>query len=80
MATAKNRELITVTKQAHKHLRDVVNRLKKNGIPANGTLLASQQILSIPLPELVEEKPTKRRARKAALPVSTQAAVSVPAA
>lgn len=62
MPLADNRELIPVSTQAHQHLKAVVAAMKKNGIPANGTMLASQVILAIPLPAPVVEK--KRKARK----------------
>ena len=50
MPTAKNRELISVSTQAHRHLKAVVKAFKAKGVPINGTLLASEHILAIPLP------------------------------
>lgn len=64
MPLAKNRELIPVSTQAHKHLKALVAVMQNNGIPTNGTLLASQLILAIPMPE-PKAKESKRRTRKA---------------
>jgi len=63
MPLAKERELIAVSSQAHRHLKDVVKAMKRNGIPTSGTSLASELILSIPIPKATIEQP-KRRARK----------------
>lgn len=67
MPLAKERELIPVSSQAHKHLRNLVAAMKRNGIPTNGTVIVSQAIMSIPIPAApAEEKPRRARARKAA--------------
>lgn len=76
MATAKDREFLTVSSEAHAHLKAVVERYKKNGVPMNGTLLASQIILSIPMPEITA-KESKRRTSKAA---TVPPVVAMPAA
>ena len=73
MPLAKNRELITVTDQAHEHLRKVVSVMKKNGLPVNGSMLASQAILAIPLPQVRIPAEKKRKARKVAETVAAPA-------
>lgn len=75
METKKYRELIPVSSQAHLHLKAVVAAMKANGLPTSGTLIASEVILSIPIPQPkpVEIKKTvkkpveKKRHRKAAV-------------
>lgn len=74
MATAKDREFLTVSTEAHAHLKAVVDAYKKNGVPMNGTMLASQVILSLPMPEKAKE-PIKRRTR-----IATKTTVAIPAA
>jgi hypothetical protein len=63
MPQAKNRELIAVSSQAHEHLKNVVAYLEKKGIPTSGTKIASEAILSIPIPQpqAVGKKPRARR-------------------
>ncbi len=65
MPTAEGRELIPVSSQAHKHLKTVVAAMKEQGIPTNGTLIASELILSIPIPQPTPAVEVKRRTRKA---------------
>lgn len=72
MPLAKNREQITVSTKAHAHLRSVVDAMRKNGIPTSGTLLASEVILAIPIPQATTVKPL-RKARKASAPVTASA-------
>lgn len=74
MPLSKNRELISCTRPAHKHLKAVVAALKKSGIPTNGTMIVSEAILSIPLPEpakaagVPSEKKRKAQPSTAAVP------------
>ncbi|MDX9690775.1 MAG: hypothetical protein RBT70_10030 [Alphaproteobacteria bacterium] len=46
--------------------------MRKNGIPTSGTLLASEVILAIPIPQATTVKPL-RKARKASAPVTASA-------
>ena len=56
MPQAKNRELIAVSSQAHEHLMRIVAAMKGNGFPTSGTMIASELILSMPIPQPVVEK------------------------
>ena len=73
MPLAKNRELIPVSGEAHAHLKNVVDAMKRKGIPATGTMLASQVILAIPIPEVPQPQPKRRKAQPST-PVRTSAA------
>lgn len=63
MPLASNRELIQISKQAYQHLKKVVGTKKASGVPVSGTMLASEAILNIPLPQPEIKKP--KRAAKA---------------
>lgn len=65
MPLAKNREQITVSGEAHAHLKAVVRALRRQGIPTNGTMLASQSILAMPIPDGTSSsaKVTPRKAK-----------------
>jgi hypothetical protein len=68
MPLSEDRELIQITKHAYKHLKAVVAAKKNSGVPRTGTSLASEAILSIPLPPIpqpTEASASKKRARKA---------------
>jgi hypothetical protein len=71
MTTSADRKFLTVSTQAHRHLGKVVKAMIRNGYRANGTMVASQIILSIPIPEPTNPTPAKRRASK---PVITSTA------
>jgi len=51
MATAKDRELIPISTQAHEHLRRIVYALKAQGLRSTMTGFASALILSQPVPD-----------------------------
>ena len=68
MPLAKNREQITVSGEAHAHLKALVVATKRKGLPTSGTALASAAILAIPIPEAPATEQPKRRARKAHQP------------
>lgn len=67
MPLAKERELIPVSSQAHKHLRAVVEAMKANGLPTNGTMLVSEMILRLSVPQQTPTPtPTSKPKRKPA--------------
>lgn len=68
MALADNRELIQISTQAYNHLKAVVAANKKSGLPTSGTLLASQAILSIPIPPPQQPTPTTKPVEKKSRP------------
>lgn len=65
MPLAKNRELIAISSQAHEHLKTIVAAMKGKGIPTSGTLIASQVILSIPIPQAQAVGKKRRRSTDA---------------
>lgn len=69
MPLAKDRELIQISVQAYKHLKAVVSATKSIGVPTSGTSLASQAILSLPIPQPESKKAKPARAPKASASV-----------
>lgn len=50
MPLADNRELTSITTQAHQHMKRIVTALKKRGVPESNTSWLSELILSQPMP------------------------------
>lgn len=74
MPQAKNRELLSISSQAHEHLMNYVAAMNNSGRPTSGTKVASELLLSlrIPIPQPIEKKP--RRARRVGAMSATAAA------
>lgn len=66
----KNRTLIPISIQAHAHLKAVVAAMIESGLPTSGTMVASEVILSIPIPQPQPVEKKQRPRRKVATPMS----------
>lgn len=73
MALSPGRELIQISSQAYEHLQAIKAATEQIGAKRSATLIASEAILSLPIPTV--PTPTvevKRRTRKAVRPQAAQ--------